>query len=60
MNPIRTFGNCIMFKRGQSEFKRMLDVAIDEAINKGFVDKSITKYETVPNTFYRVQNPYKS
>jgi polar amino acid transport system substrate-binding protein len=59
-NPIRTFGNCFMFKKGQPEFKRMLDVAIAEVLNKGFVEKSIAKYEIVPNTFYRVQKPYKS
>jgi ABC-type amino acid transport substrate-binding protein len=59
-NPIRTFGNCFMFKKGQSEFKRMLDIAIAETLNKGFVEKSIAKYEIVPNSFYRVQSPYKS
>ena len=58
--PIRTFGNCFMFKKNQYELKQMIDTSSTEVLNSGYVDKSITKYETKPNTFYRVQNPYKS
>ena len=30
-----------------------------ELINNGFVDKVIAKYEKYPNSFYRVQLPYR-
>jgi polar amino acid transport system substrate-binding protein len=57
--PIRIFPNTMMFKKGQSEFKSMLDTAVQELINSGFVDKLITKYEEVPGSFYRVNYPYR-
>ena len=57
--PIRTLGNCYMFKRGEFDFKQMLDVAIEDLLNSGFVDRVIDKYEPVPNTFYRVARPYR-
>jgi ABC-type amino acid transport substrate-binding protein len=57
--PIRTLGNVYMFKRDQAEFKQMLDVAIEDLINSGFVDQLIDKYEPAPNTFYRVAQPYR-
>ncbi|HEX8163559.1 MAG TPA: transporter substrate-binding domain-containing protein [Pyrinomonadaceae bacterium] len=58
-NPIRTLGNVYMFKRDQAEFKQMLDVAVEDLINSGFVDQLISKYEPAPNTFYRVAQPYR-
>jgi polar amino acid transport system substrate-binding protein len=57
--PIRTLGNVYMFKRDQGEFKQMLDVAIEDLINSGYVDQLINKYEPAPNTFYRVAQPYR-
>lgn len=58
--PIRIFGNTVMFRRGQYEFKTMLNIAIEELINSGFVDGLVTKYETFPGAFYRRSNPYQS
>jgi ABC-type amino acid transport substrate-binding protein len=57
--PIRTLGNVYMFKRDQVEFKQMLDVAIEDLINSGYVDQLIDKYEPAPNTFYRIARPYR-
>lgn len=57
--PIRVFPNCWMFRRGQLEFKDMLDTALGQVINSGAVDKVIAKYEKYPNTLYRVALPYE-
>jgi ABC-type amino acid transport substrate-binding protein len=56
--PIRLFGNCMMFRRGQVEFKSMLDTALSELINNGYIDQLLDKYSPGPNTFYRVAYPY--
>jgi ABC-type amino acid transport substrate-binding protein len=57
--PIRVFPNCWMFRRGQLEFKDMLDTALSQLINSGAVDKIIDKYEKYPGTLYRVALPYQ-
>ena len=59
-NPIRLFGNVYMMKAGEWQLKQMLDVAIQDLINSGYVDKVIAKYEPAPNLFYRVASPYKA
>jgi polar amino acid transport system substrate-binding protein len=56
--PIRIFANCLMFRRGQMEFKNMIDTALEQLINSGYVDKVISKYEPAPNSFFRVAIPY--
>lgn len=58
-NPVRLFGNVYMMKAGEWQLKQMLDVAIQDLINSGYVDKVIAKYEPAPNLFYRVAAPYK-
>lgn len=57
--PIRVLGNCYMFKKGESQLKHMLDVAIEDLQNSEFVDHVIDKYEPAPNTFYRVTLPIR-
>ncbi|MFQ5538863.1 MAG: substrate-binding periplasmic protein [Candidatus Binatia bacterium] len=57
--PIRTLGNCYMFRAGEFQFKHMLDTAIQDLIQSGFVDEVIAKYEPFPNTFYRVNRVYR-
>jgi polar amino acid transport system substrate-binding protein len=57
--PIRVLGNCYMFKRGEFEFKHMLDVALEDLQNSGYVDGLLDKYEPAKNTFYRVALPYR-
>lgn len=58
-NPIRIFPNCIMFGKGENKFKSMMDVAILELINSGFIDKLINKYQDIPGSFYKTALPYK-
>jgi len=57
--PIRLLGNCYMFKANEFQMKHMLDVAIEDLLNSGFVDKVLDKYEPYPGTFYRVARPYR-
>ncbi len=58
--PIRLFGNCYMFKKNEYQMKHMLDVAIQDLINSGFVEKVIRKYEPAPNLFYRTALPFQA
>ncbi len=58
--PIRVFPNCWMFKRGQMEFKNMIDTALAQLINSGFEEKVIDKYETFKGTLYPVASPYQA
>jgi len=57
--PLRIFPDCWMFKRGEFEFKAMLDTVLDEVINSGAMDKIINKYEQEPGEIYRVALPYQ-
>ena len=59
-SPIRIFGNCYMFRKNEFQMKQMIDIAIQDLINSGYVEKVIKKYEPSPNLFYRPSNPYKS
>ena len=58
--PIRVLGNCFMFKKDETQLKQMLDVAIQDLQNSGYVDELLNKYEGTPNNFYRVARPYRS
>jgi len=49
-----------MFKRGETEMKQMLDVAIEDLLNSGYVDELLNKYEGTANAFYRVARPYRT
>lgn len=57
--PTRVLPIGLMFRRGQFDFKDMLDAALDELIYSGEVDKIIRKYEPYPNAFCRVGSPYE-
>lgn len=57
--PVRVFANCYIFKRGQMEFKNMLDTALDQLSNSGAADRIISKYEPQPNLLYRAACPYR-
>ncbi len=57
--PIRTFGNTVMFRRGQATFKAMLNTALEEMINTGVVDRLLGQYEPRPGLFYPTAYPYR-
>jgi ABC-type amino acid transport substrate-binding protein len=58
--PIRVFPNTMMLKKGEPDFQNMLNSAIAELINSGYVDKLIDKYDPKANLFYRVAKPYQA
>ncbi len=57
--PMRVFASSWMLRRGEFEFKAMLDTVLDEVINSGAMDKIISKYESTPNEVLRVALPYQ-
>jgi ABC-type amino acid transport substrate-binding protein len=57
--PIVVYGNVMMVKKGEFAFKTMMDNAISELLNNGYIDELIDKYEkSYPGGFYRVTVPY--
>ncbi len=56
--PLRIFGNSLVLKRGEDEFKQMIDVALDEAVFSGEIDKILKKYEASSDEFPRPAFPY--
>jgi polar amino acid transport system substrate-binding protein len=59
IQALRLFPNRMMIPKNQEDFKATLNIALQELINSGFVDKVIDKYETYPGSFYRLQLPYR-
>ncbi len=57
--PLRVFGNAMMFRKGQGEFASMLNTALQELLDQGFIDELIDKYEPSPGVYYRVAYPYR-
>ncbi len=59
VKPVVVYGNVMMVKKGEFEFKTMIDNATTELLNNGFVDGLINNYEKeYPGGFYRVATPY--
>lgn len=57
-DPVYASSNVMMLRRGQQEFKSMLNTALDELVNTGFVDKTLDKYDPA-KSFYRLAKPYR-
>ncbi|UAB80961.1 transporter substrate-binding domain-containing protein [Marixanthomonas sp. SCSIO 43207] len=60
VEPLRVFPNSMLLPKGSVKLRTTLNIAIEELQNNGFVDKVIAKYEKYPNSYYKVQSPYKS
>jgi polar amino acid transport system substrate-binding protein len=58
--PITLEANTMMFKIGEPAFKSMLDTALAELINNGYVDTVLDKYEPKRGVYYRLAPPYKN
>jgi ABC-type amino acid transport substrate-binding protein len=58
--PIRLFANGIAIPAGQDRFRRMLDLATEEMLSSGQVERIITKYDNSPDVLLRVALPYKN
>lgn len=57
--PIRVYPNCWLMRRGEFEFKAMIDTVLDEIINSGAMAKIIAKYERCPHEVYQTALPYQ-
>ncbi|MCB9988144.1 MAG: transporter substrate-binding domain-containing protein [Rhodospirillales bacterium] len=58
-NPIRVFGNTIAIPQDDVRFQSMLNAALVQLLNGGFVEKTIRKYEEVDGGIYRAAKPYQ-
>ncbi len=58
--PISIEANTMMFKIGEPAFKSMLDTALTELINTGYVDTVLNKYEPKPGVYLRLATPYQT
>ena len=57
--PVVVYGNVMMVKKGEFEFKTAIDNALSELLSNGSVDDLISQYEKeYPGGFYRVAVPY--
>ncbi len=59
-HPVRIYPGCWLIKRGESEFKEMIDIVLDEIINSGQMDRIIYKYEKDPLAVFPVAKSYRS
>jgi len=57
--PLRVFGNCYMFKRGEVEFQNMLNVALTDLSASGFIEELLAKYEKYPRSQLRVARSFR-
>ncbi|MBI5214612.1 MAG: amino acid ABC transporter substrate-binding protein [Ignavibacteriae bacterium] len=57
--PLRVTPNTYLLKKGEYKFTTMINTALEELINTGFVDQVIEKYEKFPGSLYRVNYAYK-
>jgi len=57
-NPLTINGNTMLIPQNQPAFKEMLDTALGEELNSGYIDTLIKKYETSPDSFYPVAKPF--
>ncbi len=59
VKPVRVFPNAMIVGKGEVEFSSTLNIAIEELINNGFVNKIIEKYEKYPGSFQRLALPFQ-
>ncbi len=57
--PLRIFGNSLVIKRGDTELREFLNVALAELLYGGTVDKILQEYEPGPGVFPRAALPYR-
>jgi ABC-type amino acid transport substrate-binding protein len=59
-HPVRVFGESFMVRAGEIRLQHMLDAAVEELLNDGFVDQVLARYEEGPGAKYRIAPPYRS
>lgn len=56
--PLRIYGNSFAVRQGEQQLLQMLNVALEEAIDNGTVDRILTKYQLSPSSYLRLAPPY--
>lgn len=51
--PVRVFSNCWMFRKGQPEFKKLIDDGIEKITETGELEQIVKKYEPEANILLR-------
>jgi len=59
IRPLRIYPNEMMIKKGEYKLQSMINIAIQELLNSGYVDKVIAKYEPFKGAFYPTALPYR-
>jgi len=57
--PLRIFGNSLAVKLEEQGLKEFLDVALEEIVNDGQLDKIIGRYKLNKGTVYPLARPYQ-
>ncbi len=57
--PLRVFPESMPVKRGEEEFRRMIDHVTGFLLNTGKIETILHKYETESGGFHRVAKPYQ-
>lgn len=57
--PIRVFGNTIALPQDDHRIKIMIDSALIQLRDSGYIDRIIDRYEKHKGSFYRVSKPYE-
>jgi ABC-type amino acid transport substrate-binding protein len=58
--PLAHYANTIGVKTGDDDFRRMLDNATRDLMNRGVIDAILKKYEKYPDSFIRAARPYQT
>jgi ABC-type amino acid transport substrate-binding protein len=58
-NPVRIYPNVFLVGKGEYKLQTMLQMVLNDMQNNGEVDTILDRYETYPESFYRVAKPYQ-
>ncbi len=57
--PIRVFPDVFLLPEGETRLKQVIDAALEELHNSGFIEQVLKKYEPLPGAYRRVASPYQ-
>ena len=57
-SPLRVMADCLGLPAGEFRLQQMLNVATQELLYDGVIDRILDKYEQIPGTYLRVPPPY--
>ncbi len=56
---VKVFANIFMLPAQEYRLQQMINTALEELQNSGFVDRVLSKHEPAPNSYYRVALSYR-